>query len=146
MFDRPEGFTCATTSLTFSPRELPDTQASMDLGAIVLDEPTDLLAGVFTRNKLCGAPVTLGRALVALRQPRVQCVLTNNKVSNVRPGPGLGEACAREVAACGDIKPHHRPDARRLCQFDGDTSVEGRPSAFVSFSFKQDRLRHGRVK
>jgi len=108
----PGGFTCATTSLTFSPRELPDTRAAMDLGAIVLDEPTDLLAGVFTRNKLCGAPVTLGRALVALREPRVQCVLTNNKVSNVRPGPGLGEACALEVTAAAAAALGLAPGAR----------------------------------
>ena len=72
--------------------------AKMNLGCIVLDEPSDLVAGVYTRNRLCGAPVTVGRSILALERPQVQCLLVNNKISNVRPGAGLGVSCASRVA------------------------------------------------
>lgn len=93
----PQGFKCGTASLTFRPRELPDSEAQMNLGAIVLDEPTDLVAGVYTKNRLCGAPVTVGREILARDRPRVQAILANNKVSNVRPGPGLGVSCSSTI-------------------------------------------------
>jgi len=95
----PAGFRAGVTSLRFRPRELPSTEACMNVGAIVLEAPTDCVAGVYTRNRLCGAPVSAGRALLAEAAPRVQAILVNNKISNVRPGPGLGEPCAAAVGA-----------------------------------------------
>ena len=94
----PRGFRCGTASLNFRPRELPDSEASMNLGVIALDEPTDLVAGVYTKNRLSGAPVTVGREILAREKPQIQAIVANNKVSNVRPGPGLGVSCAHAVA------------------------------------------------
>ena len=94
----PRGFRCGTASLNFKPRELPDSEARMNLGVIALDAPTDLVAGVYTKNRLCGAPVTVGRDILAREKPHIQAILANNKVSNVRPGPGLGVSCAHTVA------------------------------------------------
>ena len=94
----PRGFRCGTASLNFRPRELPESEARMNLGVIALDKPTDLIAGVYTKNRLCGAPVTVGRDILAREKPHIQAILANNKVSNVRPGPGLGVSCAHTVA------------------------------------------------
>ena len=96
----PAGFSCATAALEFVPRETPGgAAAAMNLGVVALDAPTDAVAGVLTRNRLCGAPVSLARRLLAKSAPRLQAIVVNNKVSNVRPGPGLGEPCAEAVAA-----------------------------------------------
>ena len=70
----------------------------MNLAAIVLDEPSLDCAAVYTRNALCGAPVTVGRRRMREGAP-VQAIVINNKVSNVYPGGTDGEADAETVCA-----------------------------------------------
>ena len=97
----PEGFRAASVPLSFYPREktvaLP---MRMNLTAILLEEPTIVYAGLFTRNAVAGAPVRLGRAMLAEAEERevpVRGVLINNRIANVC-APG-GEDAAREVLA-----------------------------------------------
>jgi glutamate N-acetyltransferase / amino-acid N-acetyltransferase len=95
----PEGFSIAVKSLSFIPEEKQDgPAASMNMTAIVLDEPTASFGAVFTRNAFPGAPVRIGREL--LNEETVQGVLINNKISNVcTPN---GEDDARTVLSAFD--------------------------------------------
>ncbi len=78
----PRGFRVGTTTLEFTPAERPTREPyRMDLGCILLDEPTPAFAGVFTRNAVTGAPVRIGRR--RLSEPVVRGILVNNKISNV---------------------------------------------------------------
>ena len=92
----PAGFRAGSTSLTFKPREIPsEKQFKMNLSTILLNEPTDSFAGVFTRNAFPGAPVVIGRK--RLRGSTAKGILINNKVANVF-APG-GEEAAETLAA-----------------------------------------------
>jgi glutamate N-acetyltransferase/amino-acid N-acetyltransferase len=62
----------------------------MNLALVVLDEPTDLFGGVFTRNAFPGAPVIIGRKRLDSRG--IRGVLINNKVSNVGAPRGTEDA------------------------------------------------------
>ena len=102
----PSGFRVSTTSIAFTPSERPTLEPyRMDLGLIVLDQPTEVFAGVFTRNAFPGAPVILGRQ--RLNEPNIQGVLVNNKIANVRAVTGiedanrLTDALAREMKGLG---------------------------------------------
>ena len=95
----PEGFRSATVPLTFFPREKTfSLPMRMNLTAILLEEATLSYAGLFTRNAVAGAPVKMGKALLAeadRREVLVRGVLINNRIANVC-APG-GEDDAREV-------------------------------------------------
>jgi glutamate N-acetyltransferase / amino-acid N-acetyltransferase len=88
----PEGFRTATASFPFEPREIPGKKTRMSLTAIVLDEPTDSFAGVFTSNSFPGHPVKVGRR--RLKEPQVGAVVINNKISNVGAPGGEDDADA----------------------------------------------------
>ena len=93
----PEGFKTAVCSLEFTPKEKKTgPKASMKMTALVLDEPTESFAAVFTKNAFPGAPVRIGRKL--LEEPRIQGVLINNKISNVCTP--TGEDDAYKVLSC----------------------------------------------
>jgi glutamate N-acetyltransferase/amino-acid N-acetyltransferase len=78
----PEGFRCATARIEFFPKERSLAKPlAMNLGLILLDEPSRDFAAVFTRNRFPGAPVLLGRR--RLTRDSIQGVLINNKISNV---------------------------------------------------------------
>ncbi len=88
----PEGFRLAVHSLDFVPVERPDgPPASMNMTALVMDEPSESFAAVFTRNSFPGAPVRVGRRL--LERAEVQGVLINNKIANVCTPSGEEDAC-----------------------------------------------------
>jgi glutamate N-acetyltransferase/amino-acid N-acetyltransferase len=87
----PAGFCAATASLVFSSAEKPGS-FPMNLSLILLDEPTPSFAARFTRNRLAGAPVLLGRQ--RLEEPRLRGVLINNKVANVGTATGVRDARA----------------------------------------------------
>lgn len=90
----PRGFTAASVPLSFFPREKKTQEAfPMNLSAILLTEPTNVFAGVFTKNKAPGAPVLIGREL--LKAETARGVLINNKIANVC-APG-GKNAAFEV-------------------------------------------------
>jgi glutamate N-acetyltransferase/amino-acid N-acetyltransferase len=91
----PEGFRGGTTSLTFMPVERPSEEPyRMDLSAILLDEPSESFAGVFTKNAVPGAPVLIARERI--ESPGMQGVLINNRISNVAAADGM--ATARRLA------------------------------------------------
>ena len=74
----------------------------LDVGVIVSDAPC-AAAAVFTSNRFCGAPVTVGREHV--RSGRLRGFVVNSGVSNVATGKrGLTDAramCARLAAGVG---------------------------------------------
>ena len=97
----PRGFRAAAGRFGFTPQEAP-RPAHMTITLIALDRPTPDFAAVFTRNAICGAPVTIGRQ--RLQQPTLGAVLVNNKISNVHAPDGVATAerlCAAAGAALG---------------------------------------------
>ena len=91
----PQGFRFHATSLEFVPPERPDAgRATMNLAFIGSDTPATAV-GVTTRNRFCGAPVTIARE--RLPQGRLQGLVVNNKVANVASATGVDDA--RRVAA-----------------------------------------------
>ena len=92
----PDGFRTATASFPFEPVELArGKKTRMSLTAIVLDEPTEAFAGVFTQNAFPGHPVRVGRR--RLKEEALSAIVINNKISNVG-APG-GEADSEAVCA-----------------------------------------------
>lgn len=90
----PDGFRTATASFPFEPVELArGKKTRMSLTAIVLDEPTEAFAGVFTQNAFPGHPVRVGRR--RLKEETLSAIVVNNKISNVG-APG-GEADSEAV-------------------------------------------------
>jgi glutamate N-acetyltransferase/amino-acid N-acetyltransferase len=85
----PEGFSVATTSFDFTSPER-GQKLSMNLAAIVLDEPGSGFAGVFTNNRFCGAPVLIGRRRIG--EERLRAVLVNNRIANVGAQGGVEDA------------------------------------------------------
>lgn len=105
----PVGFRVGTTTFEFTPREAPKP-SKMTISVIVLDEPTEKFAAVFTKNAFPGAPVVIGRQ--RLGENRLRAIIINNKVSNVCAPHGLESAeavCAKaaEILGCesNDILP-----------------------------------------
>ncbi|MGL1892334.1 MAG: bifunctional ornithine acetyltransferase/N-acetylglutamate synthase [Spirochaetaceae bacterium] len=84
----PKGFKVGVQPLSFFPaeREL-DNPLSMNLSLILLDKPTESFAGVFTKNRFPGHPITHGRNM--LEKKFTQGILINNKISNVRCPDGM---------------------------------------------------------
>jgi glutamate N-acetyltransferase/amino-acid N-acetyltransferase len=99
----PQGFRTATVDLSFRPVERPVAQPlAMRLNLLLLDEPTAAFAGVFTRNAFPGAPVILGRELLA--GPLTRGVLINNKIANVGGATALEDAKALQSAVAASMK------------------------------------------
>jgi glutamate N-acetyltransferase / amino-acid N-acetyltransferase len=95
----PLGFRVATTSLEFTPVEVPK-RARMNLTLLTLDRPSPAFAAKFTRNAFPGAPVLVGRR--RLSEPRLGAVLVNNKISNVCAPDGVESA----ERICGELAHH----------------------------------------
>ncbi len=89
----PKGFRFSTTSLNFFPIEKKSSEPyKMDLSLLLLDEPTSVFAGMFTRNQFPGAPVLIGRSM--LEQAKAQGLVVNNRISNVSAPNGVDSARA----------------------------------------------------
>ncbi|MEM9884210.1 MAG: bifunctional ornithine acetyltransferase/N-acetylglutamate synthase, partial [Planctomycetota bacterium] len=83
---RPKGFTAASATCGIKPSGKPD------LALIVADRPC-AAAGVFTRNKVKGAPVIVARR--HLRGRTARAIVCNSGISNVATGKrGLDDAAA----------------------------------------------------
>lgn len=95
----PAGFRVGTTRFSFVPQEL-ERQCAMALTVIALDEPTPAFCGLFTRNAVCGAPVSICRE--RLKGKGVGAVLVNTKVANVG-APGGIEAAQVLCAKLGEL-------------------------------------------
>ena len=85
----PGGFRAASSTFTFFPEEVAK-EARMNLNLILLDHPTDVFAGVFTRNAFPGAPVIIGKK--RLEALKTRGVIINNKIANVLAPDGLETA------------------------------------------------------
>ncbi|HOV63895.1 MAG TPA: bifunctional ornithine acetyltransferase/N-acetylglutamate synthase, partial [Spirochaetia bacterium] len=87
----PEGFMAGRTHIEFYPAERDmDKPLAMNLSLILLDEPTPVFSGVFTRNQFPGTPVLIGRK--RLSGARARGVLINNKIANVCVKTGEDDA------------------------------------------------------
>ena len=92
----PEGFRIATSDLTFIPMEAEEMgELPMRMTIIYMDEPSDMVAAVFTQNAFPGAPVRIGRRRFA-EAVQLQAVVVNNKISNVSPPDADGGVAASE--------------------------------------------------
>jgi len=100
----PAGFRAGTTSLEFTPVEVPK-RSRMRLTLLVLDRPTASFALKATRNAFVGAPVVIARE--RLKAPRLGALVVNNKISNVCAPGGLAaaEAVCAEVARALSLTP-----------------------------------------
>ncbi len=85
----PEGFSAATTSFDFTSMER-QQRLSMNLALILLDKPSSRFAGLFTRNRFCGAPILIGRRRI--EQENLRGVLINNRIANVGARGGVEDA------------------------------------------------------
>mgnify|MGYP006268444397 CR=1 FL=1 len=100
----PRGFSFSVGSLSFTPAERPDAgAATMNLSTIESDIPATLV-GVTTRNRFCGAPVSMARERIAAGALRG--IVINNKVANVGSVHGLDDAgrIAAALAARGGYR------------------------------------------
>lgn len=68
----------------------------LDLGLLVADRPCSV-AGVFTKNRICGAPVTVCRERV--KSGRAQALIVNSGCSNV----AMGERGVRDARAMSEL-------------------------------------------
>jgi len=90
-----------------------------DLGLLAADRPCSV-AGVFTKNRICGAPVTLCRERVS--SGRAQALIVNSGCSNVATGErGLQDA--RTMSELAAAKLGIAPELVLV----GSTGVIGRP-------------------
>ena len=94
--DLPKGFGIASSSLTFVPEEAQEMgELPMRITVIHVDEPSDMVAAVFTQNAFPGAPVRVGRRRLSERE-HLQAIVVNNKISNVSPPDADGGVAASE--------------------------------------------------
>jgi len=99
----PRGFRVGTAALSFVPPELPTKPARMAVTLMALDAPSSSFAALFTRNAFPGAPVLVGRALLAAPGAALQAIVVNNKVSNVCAPNGVAASEAVAAAAADAI-------------------------------------------
>jgi len=85
----PEGFSTAVTSFDFTSVERRQ-RLSMNMALILLDKPSSRFAGLFTRNRFCGAPILIGRRRI--EQENLRGVLINNRIANVGARGGVEDA------------------------------------------------------
>lgn len=97
----PEGFTSATTALSFTPAERPTEEPyRMELGMLCADAATESWAGVFTRNAFPGAPVRIARR--RLGKP-LRALVVNNRIANVCTAHGEQDAATIAERAAGEL-------------------------------------------
>lgn len=98
--DLPLGFNVGTHTFSFNPREVPEKKANMTMTLIALDKPTPSFSAMFTTSAFPGAPVIVGRELMA-EAGKIQAVLINNKISNVCAPDGVADTkrLCKEVAS-----------------------------------------------
>jgi glutamate N-acetyltransferase/amino-acid N-acetyltransferase len=91
----------------------------LDLGLLVADRPCSV-AGIFTKNRVCGAPVTLCRERVATG--RAQALVVNSGCSNV----AMGERGLADARSMTELAAQHLGLAAQDVLV-GSTGVIGRP-------------------
>lgn len=83
----PRGFLCASRNCGIKP-------SGRDLSVFYSETPA-AAAAVFTRNRVPGAPIVVGREII--RKGRLRAIVVNSRVSNV----GTGEAGVRDARRMG---------------------------------------------
>ncbi|MBI9101143.1 MAG: bifunctional glutamate N-acetyltransferase/amino-acid acetyltransferase ArgJ [Spirochaetales bacterium] len=84
----PRGFRTASVPLLFLPSERPQGgEQKMMLSMILMDEPSDSFAGVFTSNRFPGSPVIVGKE--RMDAPHTRGVIINNRIANVCSPTGI---------------------------------------------------------
>jgi len=93
----PKGFATGTAKGTFVPEDVPSMGELNVEGTVIhlTQGPTDSWAATFTKNKFPGAPILIGKSMLASGGP-LQAIAINNKVSNVCSG-GDGVADSKRV-------------------------------------------------
>ena len=87
----PAGFSIGLEALEFSPNELQtEKKLKMNLSLILLDKPTEVFAGSFTKNSFPGAPVLLCKN--RLKKKNLCGIVINNKIANVCIKTGIDDA------------------------------------------------------
>jgi glutamate N-acetyltransferase / amino-acid N-acetyltransferase len=90
----PKGFSCASRNCGLKP-------VAKDLSVFVSSEPA-AAAAVFTRNRFPGAPVIVGREVIA--GGHLRAIVVNSKVSNVGTGEtGILNARRMGIAASAEL-------------------------------------------
>ncbi len=118
----PQGFRCGTAACGIK------VSGKLDLGILVADKVCTA-AAMFTQNRFCGSPVTVGRE--HLRDGRLRAILVNSGCSNVATGK-------RGVA-----------DAKKTCAWLAD-AINARPTDILPAStgiigvfLPMDKIRYG---
>ena len=129
----PGGFRVGTASLTFTPVEV-SKSVQMNLTLLVLDEPTEDFAAVFTSNAFPGAPVRIGRSRLG---GRLGAILVNNKISNVCAPEGVAVSerlCAETGALLGMRSEEVLPSSTGVIgwQLPVERMIETLPAAVSS--------------
>ncbi|HKP64282.1 MAG TPA: bifunctional glutamate N-acetyltransferase/amino-acid acetyltransferase ArgJ [Polyangiales bacterium] len=110
----------------------PDVEERLDLGILFADRPCSV-AGLFTRNRVCGAPVTLCRERV--RSGVARGLIVNSGCSNVALGErGVRDAYAMAALAAAKLGV---PDEQVLV---GSTGVIGRALPMDKIERGVDRI------
>ncbi|CAE7848060.1 unnamed protein product [Symbiodinium sp. KB8] len=99
----PQGFSIGTARFPFVPIEAPHITSKMNLTLIKPDEPTPSFAAMYTRNAFPGAPVQVGRRILAESEGvQLGAILVNNAVSNVCSGSE--DPVADAIAVCDALR------------------------------------------
>ncbi len=95
--DLPAGFRVGSATFRFVAEEV-QRETEMRLSLLVLDEPSEAFAAMFTQNAFCGDAIHVGRERLAYDS--LGAVVVNNKIANVA-APGGREAAESICSAVG---------------------------------------------
>ena len=141
----PDGFSTATRTFSFSPRELPTLDAAMTLTMLSLDDPngTAAWAAMFTKNAFPGSPVVVGREMLESSCSRVRGIIANNKISNVFPGGDEGSSSgvnnAKRVAQAA-LEALNPPSASPSAQHNKDVHFLPSSTGVIGWRIPADEM------
>ncbi|CEL99298.1 unnamed protein product [Vitrella brassicaformis CCMP3155] len=105
----PKGFYLGVAKdIIFFPQELPLESSKpykLNMALLTTEKPSENFAAVFTKNRFCGHPVTLGRQRLA-ESTKMGGLLVNNRISNAANKHGMDKA----ETLCVDVANGLGPD------------------------------------
>ena len=101
----PQGFKVGATRFLFNPLEVAGKTLPMNVSLIVLDQPTESFAALFTSNKVPGGPVVVGKSRMKTAK-YLQAVIVNNKISNVSPSGVTDRGAGDSERLCAGVAKH----------------------------------------
>jgi len=123
--DTPQGYRSFATSCGIK-------DSTLDLGVIVSDVPAQA-ASIFTKNKICGEPLKIGKKHV--ENGTLQSLVVNSKNSNVATGPSGYQS---SLNICKKIADELNIDVENV--FPSSTGVIGKPLPFEKIVYALDNL------